>query len=306
MKPGSRIATPVVPPERDFIKVAVSVLDREPVPNADDGALERGVEALGGVDVGRGGGVRIDPYELVGGMVDPQMGRELSPDPAIGGQIVRREDGTSVHHVIDEGRDSALRVRASLPDPRLAAPLHGDGRHHLARAAAPLGLIVVRIALGRLPLLALLASDICLVGFDDATQLLPVLLHHRAEPVSQEPRGLVADPELATDDHARHALAGRSEQEDRAEPCAERQVRPFHRRAVQDRELRPAGPAHPIAFPLGQPECVVDDTALRAHRAGRPAHRFEVRETGTLRRIAVKEGNQIHDDFHKRSAYESQ
>lgn len=192
--------------------------------------------------------------------------------------------------------------RARALPPRSTA----TGRHHLARSAAPLGLIVTAVPVARLALPAL-AADVRFVGLDDTTQLLPVLLHHRAEPVSQEPRRLVADVELTADDHARHhTLARRGEQEDRAKPCPKRQVRALHRRAVHNRELRPASTAHPVALALGQPERVVDDTALRTRRARRPAHRLKMREARSLRRKPVEEGNQIHDYFHKRFAYEKQ
>lgn len=86
MKPGAHVAAPVVPPECNLIKVAVGVLDREPVPDADHGPLECRVEALCRVDVSRSGGVRTNPHELVGAVADPQMCRKLASDPTIGGQ----------------------------------------------------------------------------------------------------------------------------------------------------------------------------------------------------------------------------
>jgi hypothetical protein len=55
----ARIMTAMVPAESRFGAVPIEVLDRNPAPNAVDGALERGVPAFGGVGMRVGGGMRI-------------------------------------------------------------------------------------------------------------------------------------------------------------------------------------------------------------------------------------------------------
>ena len=47
--PGLCLGLATVPAKADLAQVAVRGLDAEPMPNADDRPLNRGVEALGGV-----------------------------------------------------------------------------------------------------------------------------------------------------------------------------------------------------------------------------------------------------------------
>ena len=116
-----------------------------------------------------------------------------------------------------------------------------------------------------------------------------------ADTLSEKPRCFVANVQLAREHHGRDALAGRGRAINRAEPCAERQVRAFHWRGVQDVELRPAASAVPVAW-AWQPQRAADHAALRTRRTLGPTDGFQMRNTGFLVREAIDEIHQVHAD----------
>ena len=77
------------------MQIAVGVLYREPVPDADNGALVGRVEQLDGVCVCGSGVMRIAANIFPCGMVDPEMRREFAADPAIGRQRVGAKNNAS-------------------------------------------------------------------------------------------------------------------------------------------------------------------------------------------------------------------
>ena len=67
----------------------------------------------------------------------------------------------------------------------------------------------------------------------------------------------------------------------------------FHGCVMQDRELRPASPAMPVARTL-QRQCVGDLAALVTDRTLRPANRFKMGDAGRLIREYVQELKQAY------------
>jgi hypothetical protein len=126
-----------------------------------------------------------------------------------------------------------------------------------------------------------------------------------ADTLSEKPRCFVANVQLAREHHGRDALAGRGRAINRAEPCAERQVRAFHWRGVQDVELRPAASAVPVAW-AWQPQRAADHAALRTRRTPGPTDGFQMRNTGFLVREAIDEIHQFRTHENRMSADESQ
>lgn len=290
-----RALAAMIPAERDLIEITVGVLDREPVPDAYDGALECRVEALSCVRVRHRCGERVTAHILTLAVVDVQMGGELATDPAIGRKLVGDEHRLSDVEVGEhEGRDGSLRMCFAFCGASTAITLSGDSDHALAGARAPHRLIVIRIALGRLTFLALLAAKVSLVRLDDAFQQVFIVLHHAPDALTEEPCRLLADAEVFRQPNRRNALAGRCYEIKRGEPRPHRQMRAFERRSVRHPKATLAGVAASVVRAAYEVR-IVDAAAVGTHRAVRPTHGFQMRPTGVIIRESLEEGEQRHD-----------
>jgi hypothetical protein len=159
-------------------------------------------------------------------------------------------------------------------------------------------------------LLPALAAEIHLIDLDQPPESFPVLRHpvlrHQvADAMGEKPCPLVADVQLAREHHGRDALVGRTREINRAEPCAQRQVRALEWRAVQHGELVAAGLAVKVAG-TSERQRLVDDPALRAHTSLLPAHALKMGEACLLVGVAIEEIHQLHADENRRSADASQ
>src|ERR1700740_1639841 len=152
------------------MQIPLGGLGRKPMPHADDGALERGVEAFSGVDARCCRSLRIVPDVFANRVIDAKMRREFAPHPAIRWQLICDEDSAEpVELLEDESGNGALRMRLALFRLHAPAAFSGDD-HALARAGSPLGLGIVQLALGGLSLLSLFAAERRLIDRDDAAQ----------------------------------------------------------------------------------------------------------------------------------------
>ena len=276
------------------MQVTVGVFDRKPVEHADPRPLERGVEALRRVDVGRRRRVRVFANVFARRVIDVQVRRIFPADPAIRGQFIRDQDCPGTIHVLEhEGRDGALGVGLAFLRPRPAAALRRHRDHALASAAAALGLVVVGVTFRLLAFLACLAAEIRFVGLDDTLQQPVLVLHHAADALAEEPSGLLADAEMFAQFDGRDTFAAGRDQIERSEPRPQRQVGAFERRAVRDLELRATGVALQIVLAADLVR-VVDVAAFRADRSGRPAQGFKMRPACLIIRKPLEEGQQRH------------
>ncbi len=282
------------------------MFDREPVPDADHGTLERGVEALGGVGVGDGCRILVPADVFARRVVDVQVSRELAPDPAIGRKLVGAENGLADIEVVqDEGGDGALGMGLALGGAGTASAFDGDCHHALAGAGSPGGLIVVRVALGGLAPLALLAAEVCFVHLYDAAQQPVLVLHHAADALAEEPCGFLADAEVFAQLDRRDALAGSGHQIEGGEPRPQWQMGSFQRGAMRYLEFGQAGIAPEVVSTSGMVGAV-DAPAMRANRPARPAQSFEMRPTGIIIGEPLEEGQQRHAGENAPSGHESQ
>src|SRR4051794_14270024 len=249
-QPRLGILFPPVPAEAQFVQIAVSVLDAEPVPHAHQRALEHGVEGLDGVGMRVRRMVSIAPDVFAGRVVDPQMRPELAADPTVGRQGVSTQCRASLNVEIfaDEIDDRPLRMRFALAGARPAATF-GCGHDHLAASAAT-ALWLIPIGVATRPLLATLAAHLCLVNLDHAAQqTITFVLHHATDALTEKPSCLLSNAKMLSQLDRRNSFARRGDQVKRREPCPQRQVRSLERRTMQHRKLPPAGVAAAVMRP---------------------------------------------------------
>ncbi len=277
------------------MQVAVGVPDRDPVPDADNGAFQGRVERVRRAGVGVSRRQRVAPDVFAPGGADVTMGRDLASDPAAGRTFVGDETGaTTVEVGQHKGGDGALRVRLALHPARPAAALRGDGDPALAGAGASRGRVVVRVAPGGLSRLALCPAQVGLVGLHEAGQEPVLVLHPAADALPRKPRRLLPDAQMLRELHGRHPLAGGGRQRERREPRPHRQMGALEGGPMRDLELRPAPVATPgvsAAHQMG----VVHAATLRTDRPIRPAHRFKMRPAGLILRKTLEKGQDRHE-----------
>ncbi len=193
-KPGVGILLAGVPAKGRLMQVTIRVLDRKPVKHANPGALERRIEAFGGVHMRGGRRVPITAGIRAPGMIDLEMRRELAANPAVRGQFIGDENRAGAVNIAEhEVRNGATAMGAALGGAGASAAFGGNNRHALARAGAAHGLIIVMVALARLSFRPLLAAKAGFIHLDDSAQKSISVIHHPADALAKKPRGLLAN-----------------------------------------------------------------------------------------------------------------
>ena len=152
-------------------------------------------------------------------------------------------------------------------DRTAAALSHTKNRRLANRAASSLELLELMLVLFE-------AAYEGFVNFDDALQLFKLRSARLAQPMKDEPCGLLRDPDFLGELHGRNALASRHKQIHRVDPLVQRNVRPLENRSGSNREVLFAliaaiKSARPNRNTFAKP-------TNRAARAIRPEAAFEI------------------------------
>src|SRR5208282_1003089 len=274
VEPLQRVTAHVadVKAKRELIHVAMQMLLGNLMVNAIHSALEHSPDAFNAV--------RADAVLAVlsGSVVDAIVAEEQTIKANVASGFIaenRRADfNVGVNSTLDGCRVGRVHghrhgASAALPDAQ-----HGS----LTDTATPSPQFLVFVLVGFLP------SDVALVYFDDAAQLVKVVVRATrfAETLQHEPCRLLSNANLFSELQTGNALACGYEQVHRIEPLVQRDVAALEDRPCTDREIKGTGIAAVEANLRLLPDAVTA-LALGAERPVRPEPRFQI-ETRRLRR----------------------
>jgi hypothetical protein len=222
--------------EREFIDIALHVLDGEVVINAVVTTLQDCPDAFDAV------GVRHAVNVLLGAVVDRAV--IVAIDARVGRMRVGAE-----HRIIFYIRDYGVLNRAGLgireDNGLYVATTFAHAKHSGLPSAASASMEFLALVL-----VLFLAAKIRLVGFNDARQqaaTIRAIAARLADALKHEPRRLLRDAEFLADLHGRNALARRRYQVHGVQPFIQGDVRALENRARADGEVLLAREAAEVA-----------------------------------------------------------
>ena len=214
-----------VQPECEFVNVAIQVLRAGVMVDAMQPTLHYSPDRLYAV---RGD---VPAHIFTRAMVDSLAVKEQPVQSVVGGGFV----GVERRAGFDVGMDGAVQcrcinVRDMHSDGAPATLTHSEDGG-LSHSATP---FIQPFAGVFIPLLA---TDVGFVNLNDTAQGFDLLAASLAQPLQDEPRGLLRDTYLLGELQAADALARRDEQIHGIQPLVQRDVRPLEDRASSDGEI---------------------------------------------------------------------
>lgn len=277
----------MVPAPRHLLHVAVKVLVRHPMVDADDLALEQCPHALNGVRVSVTARADVLTGRVIHRVMSVALRCLLEGAVLIGHQVRARRD---VGVYLDlQGRGLTV---VDMLGTKLAVTLDHAEDNGFAGAALRAGRFLVGM------LVLLLAADVGRVGLNSSVER---RVEGRgsgsmAEAMQDEPSRLLRDLEVLGEGRGGDALGVVRDEPDGHEPLAERQLRVLEDRADLHRKPRLALAALESLAVAEVIDAVA--TAVRAELAVAPADRAEMVDAGLLVREGVHEIEQAVEVLH--------